>query len=171
MPSCWLPQSTPRAYSFFFFIPPVQDHSGGGWQDPCVQTASERLQKRYADGRRPHRPSAAGQHWCVRLFRVHVSGTGARPECGVGRFLRPLEPLSLLRCCAQPPSLHLPAFDAGSGRLIGFTAATGSDIDGLGLLFLRPIKEATTDVEYTNKDNLRRPVADRLVPTKADNSQ
>ena len=58
---------------------------------------------------------------------------------------------------------------AGSGRLIGFTAVSGTDVDGLGLLFMRPIKEATTDVKYTNMDALRPPVADRETTSNLDN--
>ena len=58
---------------------------------------------------------------------------------------------------------------AGSGRLIDFTAVTGSDVDGLGLLFMRPIKEATTDFRYTNMDALRPLVADRETTSNLDN--
>lgn len=65
-----------------------------------------------------------------------------------------------------------PACDAGSGRLIGFMASAGNDIDGLGLLFLRPIQEAVVDIgNYIKSGSSRPPVAMRTLSSKLDNSK
>ena len=49
-------------------------------------------------------------------------------------------------------------------------ASAGNDIDGLGLLFMRPIQEAIVNVgNYTTLGGLRPPFADNTTATAMDN--
>lgn len=76
------------------------------------------------------------------------------PLLAVAPVLPPFSPQTPVWLCPL-----LPRMAAGSGRLCGVTVATGLDVDGLGLLFMRPVRDALTRVKQTAMDSLRPPAA------------